>query len=188
MAWPASPVYGRTTPLPRKTQSDPFVRQLCATQGLSYQRALRVRERWTGCAALCDALRGPDAADVLAELGRLMGSPCVARRLREDLIGEAAEPVAAVGVVRRTAAPRRATTAPVKRKRKTPPSLQQPVVLVGEERGDEDIRGGESEQQPDHAGLSATTAELGGEGCHASHRHEEDDDLACDAAPAAPRV
>ena len=206
---PASPVYGRTTPLPRKTQSDPFLRQLCATQGMSYQRALRVRERWSDCAALCDALRGAEGGAVLADLGRRMGSPCVARRLCEDLLGEAGRvlsvpappPPAAAKKRRLTAAaaagppppkraakPRKAVTAAPVSSPPSPRSHHQRVVLVGQERGDEDVGGGEGDQQPDHAGLPAAGAELGGEHGHAGHRHEEHDDLPGHSAAPAPRI
>jgi ERCC4-type nuclease len=70
--------------MPRKTQSDAFVRHLCCTQGISVQRALRIKERFCSVTHLGEAV-ATDLDGTLDFLKDAIGSGKVAARLLEDL-------------------------------------------------------------------------------------------------------
>lgn len=70
--------------LPRKSHGDVFIRHLCCTQGVSYQRALRVREHYDSIAGLT-AKMTDDPAGTEQQLSTLIGSKRVAERIWRDL-------------------------------------------------------------------------------------------------------
>jgi hypothetical protein len=95
---PHAPAAG-TGVLPRKTQADIFLRHLCCTKGVSYQRAQRIRSsggvpvpaapapvraEYSSVAALASQMvQDPDGT--LLKLTKLLGGGCVARRVWQDL-------------------------------------------------------------------------------------------------------
>ena len=74
----------RVLVLPRKSQSDPFVRHLSCTQGVSVQRAMRIRERYQNVFHLGKAME-TNPYGTIDVLKGIIGSVKVAVRLLEDL-------------------------------------------------------------------------------------------------------
>lgn len=173
---------GIGSPMPRKSHGPPFLRQICATQGVSHQRALRVRERWTSCAALCDDLRSPEGgAAAIADLAGRLGSVCVARRLAEDLCGgDLPAAATSINAPKRKRATSSSVPAGVDHDHGT--EVRRPKIrrrsVVGHQGGrEDDVADEQRHEQLDDTGGRPVCADVRPEGEHPGHGDRQGEGL-----------